>query len=386
MAVSSADRTYIKRGIGQGRTARKRDNARCVRGDSFLNCKFKDIPAHLVSANAAAIFSDSPYETLNRLRKDVQSFYDEFKVEQRLPDLTGNAMVDLEHLYKQLRQNMPHDDWDVEIVSAVDDSIPLLFVVYKPINDFPFYTIWSIPVKKLETSDNKTRKLLLTTFAMLHRCDMYSFPSENYDFAYCCGQFDNEFSLDEDGNPKFDQEVECEWDDDYREWATRYAFGDISRFFKEIADIENETHLDGIPVADRLCKMIDDYRQGGYENTALLNIIEELLSLSNEAWLSDFNINMLRSSFGEDFCDDIESNDEIMEFARLFFFCYDGNDPIAENVVNCINSEAYNLNVGGMCTCAIVGKDNIRQRMDSTYPARWASANLKFIDELMKDE
>lgn len=386
MAVSSADRTNIKRGIGQERTARKRDNARCVRGDSFLNSKFKDIPAHLVSANEAAIFSDSPYKTLDRLRKDVQNFYDEFKIVQRLPDLTGNATVDLEHLYKQLCKNMPHDDWDVDIVDTDDGNAPLQFVAYKPINDFPFYTIWSIPVKKLETSDEETRKLLLTTFAMLHRCDMYSFPSENYDFAYCCGQYENGFSLDEDGRPKFDLEVECDWDDDYREWATRYAFGDISGLFKEIAGIESEAFLDGVPVADRLHKMIADYRQDGYGNTALLNIIEELLSLSNEAWLSDFNINMLRSSFGEDFCDDMESNDEIMDFERLFFFCYDCNDPIAENVVNCINSEAYNLDVGGMCTCAIVGKDNIGQRMDSTYPARWASANQKFIDELVKDE
>lgn len=47
-------------------------------------------------------------------------------------------------------------------------------------------------------------------------------------------------------------------------------------------------------------------------------------------------------------------------------------------------TEAYNLSVGNMYRYSFIDDDDIEERMESSFPQRWADVNDQLIAELRK--
>ena len=383
MAVSSADRSNTP-GLIEGPLIGKqaRPARRNVRSN-FLNATFGDIPGYSLPVNEAAIVIGTPEDDITRLRFDVKFFYDQMEIDAELPEVTGNFLCDVNSLYAHVREHLP-EDWYLDIIRESGEGTPIKFVVYKFHKDFPDFTIWSIPIFKLESVDEKTKQLLLTTFAMLHRYDMFTYPDEHYDMQYSLGKLDYEFGhTDENGEVVFDENAEW-WEDDYKEWALRYVNGDIYELFQEIKLVE-QSELDGEgQLTTRLANMIMDYRKEGYHDPNLLNIVENLLELCEEEWLSDYHISIVRSQFGEDFASDEEENGEVMDFDRMFFFVYDQEDPICNSVIDMFNADAGNIDTGAMLSYSFIDRADVKERLENSFPERWAQVHQKFIYEISK--
>lgn len=383
MAVSSTNRSNTL-GVNEGAPVGKQAHSarRNVRSN-FLTATFGDIPGYTLPVNEAAIVIGTPEDDISRLRFDVKFFYDQMEIDAELPEMAGNFQRDVKSLYTHVREHLP-EDWYVDIIRESGGDSPIKFVVYKFHKDFPDFTVWCVPIAKLESVDEMTKRLLLITFAMLHRCDMFTYPDDNYDMQYALGQLDYDFGhTDENGEVVFDENAEW-WDDDYKEWALRYVKGDIYELFQEIKYVE-QSELDGEgQLTTRLAKMIEEYRKEGYHNPQLLNIVEDLLELCEEEWLSDYHISITRSQFGEDFASEEEQSEEVMDFDRMFFFVYDQNDPICNNVIDMFNADAGNIDTGAMLSYSFIDRADVKERLENSFPERWAQVHQKFIDEIQK--
>lgn len=383
MAVSSANRSNTP-GLIEGALVGKqaRPARRNVRSN-FLTATFGHIPGFTLPVNEAAIVIGTPEDDITRLRFDVKFFYDQMEIDAELPEVTGNFQCDVNSLYTHVREHLP-EDWYVDIVRESGEGTPIKFVVYKFHKDYPDFTVWCVPIFKLESVDEKTKQLLLTTFAMLHRCDMFTYPDDNHDMQYSLGQLDYDFGhTDENGEVVFDENAEW-WEDDYKEWALRYVNGDIFELFNEIKYVE-QSELEGEGrIVDRLAKMIEDYRKEGYHNPHLLNIVEDLLDVCNEEWLSDYHIGIIRNTLGEDFASEEEQSGELMYFDRMFFFVYDQDDPICNNMIDMFNADAGNIDTGAMLSYSFIDRADVKERLENSFPERWAQVHQKFIDEIQK--
>lgn len=383
MAVSSANRSNTL-GVNEGAHDRKQAHStrRNVR-NHFLSATFKEIPGFTLNVNEAAIALSGPDKDISRLQSEVRSFYNQIDVDCVLPQATGNFQYDLYCLYSHLCVHLPKD-WNIDIVRECGEHSPIKFVVYKLHNDFPEYTLWNVPISKLESVDEETKNLLLAIFAMLHRNDMFTYPDENYEMLYTLGQMDYDFGhTDENGNVVFDDNAEY-WDDYYKEWALRYVNGDINELFNEIKHVE-QSELDGEGLlTDMVSKMIEVYRMKQYNNQNMLNIAEELVSLCKEEWLSDFHISMVRNYLGDDFASEESITDEIMDFGRLFYFVYNPDDPIAENMMELLNADSSSFEQGALLSYSFIDIDDVKERMANSFPERWVNVYEKFISELSR--
>lgn len=381
MEISSADRPVARR------YAKRKPATHSTRRNGsyrFLNAKFKSIPGYRLSVDDVIISDDVSCRSLVPLRENIMAFYRDFGIDVAVPQLTGNLKKDLSMLYNDFSSNLPDKSWNVEIVNTIyREQKPLQFVICKEIDDFPYNTVFSVPVKKMCTANPILKELFLSLFAFLHRNDMYAMPDEQNDFIFSCGQMENGFAYDMEGNPKFDDEVmEC-WDDDYKNWAQRYAFGDISNMMHDIVGAEEKACYDAGILFQSLQESIGSCK--GCVSGELLNAISDLTEICQEGYLFDYHILSLQNVFGDDFLmDGSPFSNDFMDFARLFFFCYDCDDPVCEQVMDCINSEAYNLEIGMLYNYAVLGKDDVRERMADAFPQKWAKATNKVI-ELLSD-
>lgn len=345
----------------------------------FLNASFASIPGCEIPNDEAAIgLVDAD---MRNIHNDVNKFFSTYGIACELPAATGNFKKDILALYNVVKENLPNKDWSLEVVRQNGDSGPIKFVVYCYAK-FSEYTVWAMPVKKMATADDKTRKLLALTFAVLSRKDMYEFPENNYDFQYCLGQCENDFMRDEEGHTKFDEYVEEYWDEEYKGTAVRYLDGDIQGLFAEIVDVANHEADYGKPLDFVLEDTLHQYREEEYPNTHLLDIIAKELELCREDWLSDYHLSMIKNEFGYDFGEEDGNECELMDFARIFFFCYDSEDCITQAAIDSLNSEAYNLDIGTLCRYSFIDSDDVKKRMENDFPERWADINLKLINEL----
>ena len=381
MAATSVNRSNT---LTRGRRTQlggKAHHAGCNGRTHFLNASFASIPGCEIPNDEAAIgLVDTD---MRNIRSDVAKFFSTYGIACELPATTGNFKKDILALYNVVKENLPNKDWSLEVVRQNGDSGPIKFVVYCYAK-FSEYTVWAMPVKKMATADDKTRKLLALTFAVLSRKDMYEFPENNYDFQYCLGQCENDFLRDEEGHTKFDEYVEEYWDEEYKEMAVRYLDGDIQGLFAEIklaTNLENEYQK---PLDCILEDTIRQYRDEKYNNPHLLDLVEQELGICREGWLSEYHLGMLKNEFGYDFAEDDGTESEFMDFARIFFLCYDSEDGITQSVIDCLNSEACNLEIGCLCCYSFIDSDDVKERMESSYPERWAEINNKLIMELQK--
>lgn len=379
MAATSVNRSNT---LTRGRRTQfggKAHHAGCNGRTHFLNASFASIPGCEIPNDEAAIgLVDSD---MRNIRSDVDKFFSTYGIARELPAPTGNFKKDILALYNVVKENLPNKDWSLEVVRQNGDSGLIKFVVYCYAK-FSEYTVWAMPVKKMAAADEKTRKLLALTFAVLSRKDMYEFPENNYDFQYCLGQCENDFVRDEEGHTKFDEYVEEYWDEEYKNMAVRYLDGDIQGLFAEIVDVANHEADYGKPLDFVLEDTLHRYREEKYPNTHLLDIIAKELELCREDWLSDYHLAMIKNEFGYDFAEDDGNECELMDFARIFFFCYDSEDCITQAAIDSLNSEACNLDIGTLCRYSFIDSDDVKKRMKNDFPERWADINLKLINEL----
>lgn len=379
MAATSNHRSNTLTRGGRTQLGGKAHYTRCNGSTHFLNASFASIPGCEIPNDEAAVgLVDTD---MGSVRSDVAKFFSAYGIDCGFPSPTGNFKKDLLALYNVVKENLPNKDWSLEVVRQYGDSGPIKFVVYCNVK-FPEYTVWAMPVKKMATADAKTRKLLALTFAVLSRKDMYDFPDKNTDFQYCLGQCDNDFMRDEEGHTAFDEYLTEYWDDEYKAMAVRYLDGDIQGLFAEIAEVANHEADYGKPLDFVLEDTIRQYREEKYPNTQLLDIIAKELELCREDWLSDYHLAMIQNEFGYDFSDDDGNESDFMDFARIFFFCYDSEDCITQAAIDSLNSEAYNLDIGYLCRYSFIDSDDVKKRMKNDFPERWADINLKLINEL----
>ena len=382
MAALSTHRTSS---ITGSRTASRRGktyHTRCNGHNHFLNASFANIPGCDICNDEAVLVVEDVNKNILGLQSDVKKFFSKYGISCELPTTVGSFKNDVLALYNLLKSNLPNSEWKVEAVRQNGEYGPIKFMVYDNVK-FPEYTVWAVPVKKMGEADDKTRKLLALTFAVMYRKDMYELPEGNYDFQYNLAQSDNCYQRDENGKMRYDEDLTDFWGEDYKEMAVRYVEGDISELFKEIKETVNLQNKSGKPFCDMLEEMISQYRAENYHNPNLLNLIEDELEICREDWLSEYHISMLKDEYGEDFGND-DNEEEFIDLTRLFFFCYDDEDCITQAVIDMINAEAYNLSIGCMYRYSFIDDDDIEERMENSFPERWAEVNEKLIAELRK--
>ena len=382
MAATSNDRSNTRTRSGRTQFGWEAHHTRSNGRNHFLNATFASISGcDIPTVDVTVIgFEESD---ISRLYGEVENFYTRFGIVCEMPQPVGNFKKDLLALYNSLQEHLPNENWSVEIVRKNGDDGPVKFVVYDYVK-FPEYTVWAMPIKRMAKCDDKTRKLLALTFAVLNRKDMYEFPEDNPDCQFSLGQCENCFQRNETGDTMFDED-QCEfWDEEYRELAVRYLDGDISKLFDGIrltTNLEKEYHK---PLDYILEDTIRQYREEKYHNPHLLDLIEQELEVCREDWLSEYHLGLLKNELGHDFADDDGSESEFMDFARIFFFCYDSEDSITQAAIGSLNSEVCNLDIGCLCRYSFIDSDDIKKRMGSSYPERWAEINDKLITELQQ--
>lgn len=375
MAVVSANRSDSfgkqPRKCGRGR---KNNPGRRVR-NNFLTKKIACIPGYELAINNA-IACNAPDKCIDNLRKSMCSFYTKFGIKYDLPEITGNFQYDVKELYDHLCNHLPCEDWQVECVKSTDEDKPLRFVVYKNLNDFPLYTVWTIPIKKLELCDGKVRELLLYTFAMLHQEDMFMFPQESYDMQCVLGQVEC-YSWGKE-ELEVDMDALDQWEDDFKECATRYVIGDIYKLFEEIRAISNNAVT---PIADNVLEIIQSLKEENYYDTVLLSTIEDTVNICKESWLTEYHISVVKNRYGNDFATGEEENG-VMDFCRLFAFCYDIEDKAMEYMIDLFNQCGFDMEIGSMIVSSEIDDENIVSKMNSDYPSRWQETMERLIDIL----
>lgn len=376
MAVISANRSNtIEFTQREGCDKRKRHSGSRKR-NRFLTTRFDSIPGYLIAGNTA-IACVKQDDCISRLRTSVEHFYREFGMDFRLPALTGNFKYDLKELYNYLSEHLPENDMSIECVKDVKDSDDFRFVVYKSVNKFDYYTIWTVPIHKLSTCDEQTRELLLHTFAMLHREDMFLFPKESYDFEYSLGQLEN----DSWGKEKLEVDMDAleQWDDDYRDYASSYVQGDIYHLFEEIHSVEMQNKGS---LSSKVLELVRQMKESNYNDICLLVAIEDVANLCKEKWIADFHISKLKEIYGDDFDNGNQEPYEIMDFCRTFIFCYKQDDPIVEYLIDAINSYADDFQVGNLMVHSYIDDKDIKSKLTDNYPMRWAECIENLIDAL----
>lgn len=376
MAVISADRSNsIKCAQREGCDKRKCHSGSRKRS-RFLTKRFDSIPGYMIAGNTA-IDCRKQDDCISRLRTSVERFYSEFGMEFRLPALTGNFKYDLKELYNYLSGHLPETDMSIECVKDRKDSDNFRFVVYKPVNKYDYYTIWTVPIHKLSTCDEQTRELLLHTFAMLHREDMFLYPKESYDFEYSLGQLEN----DSWGKEKLEVDMDAleQWDDDYRDYVSSYVQGDIYHLFEEIHSVEMQNKRS---LSSKVLELVRRMKDSNYNDICLLGAIEDVANICKEEWISDFHISKLKEIYGDDFDNGNQETYEIMDFCRTFIFCYKLDDPIVEYLIDAINSCADDFQVGNLMVHSYIDDKDIKSKLTDNYPMRWAECIENLIDAL----
>lgn len=382
MAALSKHRASSITGSGTASRRRKAYHTRRNGRNHFLNASFANISGCDICNDEAVFVVKDIKQNILDLQADVTKFFSKYGISCELPTVVGNFKKDVLALYSLLKSKLPEGKWKVEAVQQHGEDGPIKFMVYD-YAEFPEYTVWAVPVKKMGEVDDKTRKLLALTFAVMYQNDMYELPEDNYDFQYNLAQSENCYQRDEDGKMKYDEDLTDFWGEDYREMAVRYVEGDISELFNEIKQTADLQYKSGKPLSDMLEDMISQYRAENYHNPHLLDLIENELEICREDWLSEYHISMLKNEFGYDFDND-DSEGDFMDLARLFFFCYDDDDCITQGAIDMINAEAYSLSAGNMYRYSFIDDDDIEERMESSFPQRWADVNDKLIEELRK--
>lgn len=294
-----------------------------------------------------------------------------------LPDLTGNFQYDLKELFKYLSEHLPDEKMNIECVKDQADENLYRFVVYKKVDDFPYYTVWTVPIHRLETCDQQTKELLLYTFAMLHQEDMFMYPKEGYDLQCSLGQLDNNSW----GKDKLEVDMDAldQWDDDFRDYTSRYVIGDIYHLFEEIHSVEKQ--CEECP-SSKVLEITDRLRKDGYGNIRLLSLIEEIAQMCRERWIVDYHVNRVKGIYGDDFARDGHEDAEIVDFCRLFTFCYKIDDPIVENLVDNLNAYGYDLDIGALMLHSFIDDKDVKSKINDNYPKKWAELMNDLIDEL----
>ncbi len=382
MGVSSTNRTHPCKGSRRTQQRGKAHHPKCDGRTHFLNATFASIPGCEISNGETTLCFQNEEKDIVTLQQDVRKFFGRFGIDCEIPTPSGNAKKDLRTLYTLLQGHLPNENWNVEIVYKDGKDSPLKFLVYEQVK-FPEYIVWGIPIKRLAEADEKTRKLLALTFAVLRRSDMYEFPENNLNFQYSLAQMENNFERDANGNTMFDEGLSEFWSDEYKKVVVRYLDGNISQLFNEIRQAENLETEYHKPLRQILEDTISHYKKDGYPDTHLLELIEQEVKVSYEDRLTDYHIGELKGIYGYDFGED-KDGCELIDFANLFYFCYDAEDCVTGAMIECLNSEYYGQEIGCLYRYSFIDSEDICDRMSSDYPERWAEINEKLIEELSK--
>lgn len=381
MEYVSENRQNLRAGEELGRTKRKTCDRRSNVRNSFLTHKFESIPGHALRRIEADL-SIAPSDDMERLRGIVSDYLHSQGTESALPQVTGNYQYDLGVLLRHLKNNLP-EGVDVDIVKTTTRENPddrIEFVVYR-ILDFPEDTVFYIPISILSSLENKDDKELLELFfCMLWQKDMFQLPEDSYDMQYALGQLDNCFE-----GGKFDEYTEDNWSEDYLEIARSYCYGEISKYFQSIkSQKERELNGEGMLSQIVLNKLNEVHKSGKSSlDGELLNLMYDGISLCNESWLTDYTMTDAKLVFGEDFADDQDTS-ELMDFVRIFMFCWKEDDMIAEHVIDILNNDCQCMNQQQIINYSILGDPDIEKRMSDDFPVRWSKWVLKLINKLNK--
>lgn len=375
MAVVSANRSYSfgKHSWECGR--RGKNNPQRRMRNNFLTKKIACIPGYELACNNA-IACNEPDKCIDHLVRSIHLFYTKFGIKSELPEITGNFQYDVKQLYIHLCNHLPNKDWKVECVKDKEDNQSLRFVVYKELDDFPLYTIWTIPISKLETCEPQIRELLLYTFAMLHHEDMFLYPKESYDMQCVLGQVE----CNSWGKDKLEVDIDAldQWEESFKEWAARYVIGDIYKMFEEIRAKEKSEDR---PLSDKVLELVKSLKVENRYDYGLLSAIEDAANICKEAWLTEYHISMIKDRYGNDFATE-ERDNGVMDFCRLFLFCYQIEDPMVEYMIDLFNQCGFDMEIGSMLVCSEIDDENIESKMNSDYPSRWQEIMEGLIDKL----
>jgi len=267
---------------------------------------------------------------------------------------TDNPLHDLWALFQMILQCKPKNR---EVTIDYDfNATRFVFVEYE-MCEFDYYTLFFLPVKFYEKLPEGLKPLVADCLGYLISCCNLSLPSDHMDMSFALGEWGEEEILDTLNN--YDDE---EYAQLYIETMESYKNGSIA------ATIEAISHFPTDPKAmyGRLESAIAEYEGTTLEN--LLKAIKDGILLNQHDYISNY-FDTPSSCNLPDYADE-ESK---MDFERLFAVVYDFVDPIAERAMDCINSEAGNLEIEGLYDRQIIDINVKKSLQVSEFPNKWCA-------------
>ncbi len=267
---------------------------------------------------------------------------------------SGNPLHDLWALFQMILKCKPENR---EVTIDYDfNATRLVFKEYE-ICEFDYNTLFFLPVKFYEKLPEKLKPLMADCLGYLIACCNLSLPEDHMDMSFALGEWGEEEMLDLLNNDADDEYAQL-----YLETMNSYKNGSIA------ATIEAISHFPADPkeMYDRLESAIAEYE--GKPLGEVLKAIKDGILLNQHDHISYYFETPSSCSLP-----DYSDEESKIDFERLFAVVYDFVDPIAERAMDCINSEAGNLEIQGLYDKQIIDINVKKDLQVSEYPKKWCA-------------
>lgn len=267
---------------------------------------------------------------------------------------SGNPLHDLWALFQTILRCKPEDR---EVTIDYDfNATRFVFVEYE-MCEFDYNTLFFLPVKFYEKLPDSLKPLVADCLGYLISCCNLSLPSDHMDLSFALGEWGEEEILDALNNDDDEEYTRL-----YLETMESYKNGSIAATIEAISHFPTDLKA----MYGRLESAIAEY--DGKPLGELLKTIKDGILLNQHDQIINY-FNTPSSCNLPDYSDE-ESK---IDFERLFAVVYDFVDPIAERAMDCINSDAGNLEIQGLYDKQIIDINVKKDLQVSEFSKKWCT-------------
>lgn len=270
----------------------------------------------------------------------------------------GVALEDIRSLYSAVRGVCPKEN---EVNIDFDPTTGKLYFRESVNTDFPDDKCFWLPVGFLQHLDLEERELMGSFLKFTARNAGFCWPDEHMDFAYVLGYMGEE--------EWFDDNCSCE---EFKGYKRSYRGGFIYDLLTEVKESDEQFYHEAFGVLAEESKIPE---------------LGDLLHCASEGYklMEGNSIQYYRHNVNEcniiDFSDD-EDYGEYNLLERLLCLCYRTGDPIAEQALECINGDSWNVEMERLYTERVLTTNTDTPLVANEFPMRWARWFSEFVDKI----
>lgn len=330
-------------------------------GNDFLKTTFGNI---IASEVGCGLQDTSANKDAEYLYKSVENYFRLLGKQLEVP-YTGRIDNDAYKLYHALKENLP-----AEVGVNFDSYKGKLSVILFDDNiKFPDYTLFYLPICGIENMQPRLAEAFLLFLCFIQNTQKIDTPDRNMDFNYIITEWGEE-----------QEEEERNENHDWRhvlDMRKEYESGFVCEMMSRIDSCQIPRE-DLIAQLDRMLNelFLTDFT---HSDESIVEVMQEGLKLLQEDCIYNYDYCPLK-------CDDgrYYDNAEVMEFDRLFCFCWgcDDHDPVVQMAIEFYNNDGQNLTPYGPASWLALTPETDTLLAKSDWPTRFAAWYNKFYREL----